>query len=654
MRWARHTVFLAVAISVGVVVAGLLWYLRPARRQQEASRVKLIDDFNDGKEPNLIGGELYTRADAGAKLEPTWLRLPTPTPGELALALNYDLPRGREALWGTGLNDLDVSAAKQLRFWWKSDQLPLPLVHVELADALGGKGQSELFGLQATTSWQRITIPLRAFSGVNTNQLAKLTIRLSAPEGPLKGTVYLDDLAFVGPADVFFRSLQDNLYGFPDRVLVSSKRLERLPSEQMLQAIAGDTWGYFRDLVDHRHHLPLNYIQTRPERMIGDYASPTDIAMYLMSVVSAQDLDLIDYSTAVQRLRGTLTQLKRLSKWRDFFYNYYNTTNLQVTNQYVSSVDNGWLAVACVVVRQAFPELASLATELLEPMNFSVFYDPQNGQIRLGYEADKGRFAPHHYGLLATEARIISVVAIGKGDVGEDHWFRIYRTLPGEWTWQRQVPKGSYKQYLGHDVFNGYYTYGAGAKQIPFVPSWGGSLFEFLMPTLVVNERTLAPKGLGLNDQRAIGIHIAYALKERGHPVWGLSSCATPEGRHGGYSEFGVAALGSKGYNDEAIVTPHASLLALLFEPEKVAENVRTFLKRFDMYGPYGLYDSVDVQTGHVAYKYLALDQGMSLIALNNYLNKGAIQRRFAADPIFKRIKPILQAEEFFESSPEP
>ena len=306
-------------------------------------------------------------------------------------------------------------------------------------------------------------------------------------------------------------------------------------------------------------------------------------------------------------------------------------------------------AVALIVVRQAFPELAPLATSLLEPMDFSEFYDPQNGQMRLGYEIKEQRFAPYHYGLLSTEARIISAVAIGKGDVPEQHWFRVYRTLPKEWTWQRQIPHGTYRQYFGYDVFNGYYTYSDGQREIPFVPSWGGSLFEFLMPTLVIDEQRVAPRGLGLNDQRAVDIHIHYALQERGSPVWGLSPCATPKERHGGYSEFGVAALGSKGYKDEAIVTPHVSMLAVGFAPEAVQENLRGFLSRYAIYGPYGLYDAVDVKTGDVAYRYLALDQGMSLIALNNYLNGGAISRRFLADPIMKRVEPLLAAEQFFE-----
>lgn len=647
--WRAATVVVVAAALVG----GLSWKLRPVYRRWMENRTKPIDDFNDGREPNLIGGESSVETGPGAKLSSTILRLKTPSPGDLACALSYDLPAGGSAAWRTGLNDLDISAAKVLRLRLKADRLPLPQVQVELVDGSGDSGKIALPGLRATTNWQQLTVPVGAFKGVDFNRLARLALHLGTPDRSLKGAVYVDDLAFIGTPELFFRSLEDNLYAFPRRVLVNPRRLLRLPPDEMLRAVANDTWGYFRDSVDRRHHLPLNYVQTKPVRMIGDYASTTDISMYLLAVVSARDLDLIDHPSALARARGTLEQLAKLPTWKHFFYNYYNTTNLQVTRQYISSVDNGWLAAALIVVRQAFPELATPVNALLKPMDFSVFYDPENGQIRLGYEADKGRLAPYHYGLLATEARVISMVAIGKGDLADEHWFRIYRTLPTEWAWQRQVPQGGYNNYRGHNVFNGYYTYRLGDREVPFVPSWGGSLFEFLMPTLVVDERQLAPRSLGLNDQRAVDIHIQYALKERGFPVWGLSPCATPNNRHGGYSEFGVAALGSKGYKDEAIVTPHVTMLALLFAPKAAQENVRQLLSHYRMYGPYGLYDAVDVATGDVAYRYLALDQGMSLVALNNYLNNGAIQRRFSQDPVMRRVEPLLRAEQFFEHQPE-
>lgn len=639
--------WLVVGLLVLAAAGAWFWRRQALVTPPTDVQLKLVDDFNGIEETNLIGGNRFVQVPGQGTLTAAVAPIDTPTPQAQAMRLRYELPEGAGASWGTGLNELDISAAMTLEFWLKAEGRPLPELQAELVDTAGQR-RAVPVPVKASAQWQHIRLPLANFAPVDANHFARLLLRMTATRAAAQGTLWVDDLAFGGPARVFFRSLQDNLYGFPKQALVNPKRLLELPTPELLRAVAQDTWGYFRDITDSRTHLPLNYIQMEPEPLIGDYVSTTDVGLYLVALVSALDFQFLDRAEALKRLQGTLEQLDSLPKWRGFFYNYYSTTNRQITNQYISSVDNGWLAMALVIVRQALPELAPLATKLLDGMNFREFYDETNGQIRLGYEVKEEQFAPYHYGLLATEARIISMIAIGKGDLEPDHWFRIYRTLPKEWDWQRQIPQGHYGNWLGHDVFNGYYVYQDGSGETPIVPSWGGSLFEFLMPTLIIDEKGLAPQGLGLNDQRAVEIHIRYALQDKKLPVWGMSPCATPKNKHGGYSEFGVAALGTKGYKDEGIVTPHVTFLALPFAPMAAEENIRQLLQRYPVYGPYGLYDSVDATTGDVAYRYLALDQAMSLIALNNYLNDGAIQRRFAADPVMARIIPLLATERFF------
>lgn len=618
------------------------WKAWPTRQALLSSRFKLVDDFNDRADPNLIGGWYTLAATEKSRISSRYLKTQTPGPGAMAYQVEAALAPEGSGHWSSGLNGLDISAATHLVCRVRTDPPRLDL-DLELADTRQHTASVSLRDvLRPRRGWQRIRLPLHRFRGVDFNRLDRLTIRLRTKAQALNAAIVLDDVAFEGPARVFFRSLQDNLYGFADTVRAQGDELARLPDGALLRMIASDTWGYFRDLVDRRHHLPLNSVQVEPEPQIGDYTSPTDIALYLLGVLSAHDLTFIKRDEALGRVRSTLTQLSQLATWRGLFYNYYSTTNLQVQGSYVSSVDNGWLAAALIVLRQAFPELATQCTTLLERVDFHVFYDEQQEKMRLGYDADTAAFSPYHYGLLATEARILSLVAIGKTDVPERHWFRVHRTLPKEWDWQRQTPQGTYRRYRDHDVFQGHYTYNG----VPFVPSWGGSLFEFLMPTLLVKERELAPAGLGLNDQRAVEFHIRYALTERGYPIWGLSPCATPN--PGGYKEFGVTELGAKGYEDQGVVSPYSSLLALEFAPEAVLKNVRQMLLRYPLYGAYGLYDAVDVKTGQVAPRYLALDQGMILLAINNYLNEGILRRRFHADPVVKRIEWLLETERFF------
>lgn len=188
----------------------------------------------------------------------------------------------------------------------------------------------------------------------------------------------------------------------------------------------------------------------------------------------------------------------------------------------------------------------------------------------------------------------------------------------------------------------GYYSW----KGLRYVPSWGGSLFEALMPSLVLDELHHAPASLGQNALVHTEIQRRFALEHLGYPVWGLSPSSTPASTS--YSEYGVRILGARGYR-AGVVTPHAAALALMIEPTAALLNLRQLAQRYPLYGDFGFYDAVDPKTGQVAYHYLALDQSMILIALANHLRAGVIQRYFTADPIIQRVLPLLAAERFFD-----
>ena len=170
-------------------------------------------------------------------------------------------------------------------------------------------------------------------------------------------------------------------------------------------------------------------------------------------------------------------------------------------------------------------------------------------------------------------------------------------------------------------------------------------MFEALMPTLIMDEKKLAPKALGANDEAHAKIQAKYAIEKLSYPVFGMSPSCVPDG---GYSEYGAKPLGMKGYK-AGVVTPHATFLALEFVPEECIKNIRVMLEKYNAYGEYGFYDAIDVKTGKVATEYLCLDQAMSLIALDNYLNKGAIRKRFHSDPIAKNAEELLKVENFFD-----
>lgn len=456
--------------------------------------------------------------------------------------------------------------------------------------------------------------------------------------------IALHALAARGP--VTEAAQQARLFSFKPAL---SKTIDpALPDGEFLTAIARDTWGYFRDVVDREHGLPLDNVLVAPgQTKVMSYTTTTNIGLYLMSLVAAQDLGFITPAAAEERIRKTLSTLQRLPRWEGQFFNYYETMTLEASSTFVSSVDNGWLAAGLIVLEQAHPAFRAEIDALLDEMDFSKVYDPEVGQLYGGYEVDKRAPSSNHYGLLCSEPRVASYIGIAKSDLPKEHWYKLFRTLPDSWDWQNQVPKGVTRQVQGFEVFYGTYRHG----DLRYVPSWGGSLFEFLMPTLVLNEQEYSRDGLGANNRVAVEAQIRYALNEKRYPVWGISPCAVPDIPQG-YKEYGVRYLGAKGYPDDGVITPHASFLALAVAPAQALENIRKLARMKGMYGEYGFYDSVNVRTGKTSPRFLVLDQAMSFIAIANHLKNGSIRNRFMSHPLIQEQVGLLSDEVFFDSLP--
>jgi hypothetical protein len=440
------------------------------------------------------------------------------------------------------------------------------------------------------------------------------------------------------------------LLGWPTRPLADRAGLPA-DDRAFLERVALDTWRGIEAFSDRESGLPVDHVHFRPGSVdgetasVGDYAGITSIGLHLVSIVAAHELGLIPGERALELVRRVLDTLGRLATFRGFHYNFYDTTSLEPTSHFVSFVDSAWLTVGLLVVRNAFPEVADVATPLVEQMDYDFFYDPTLDLMSHGYYVDPGWRSRYHYGVLFAESRVGSLVAIGKGEAPERHWFTMIRTLPAECDWQEQAPVARRMKVLRQVEFMGG-AYEWGGER--FVPSWGGSMFEALMPRLVLDEGALAPESLGRNGEQHAKMQHRYATEALRLPVWGMSPSAVPSPDGYVYGEHGVNVLGSWGYQP-GIVTPHASALALAVIPAEATRNLRTLAERYDLYGEFGFYDAVDPRSGAVAWDYVSLDQSMTFIALANHLKDGCIQRRFAADPIVQAALPVIADEDFFE-----
>ena len=658
----------------------------------------LIDDFEDDEPKNYLEGESGTwnltpddeevsvanEVVAGAGVN-----------GSKALKLSYDVDSKEVAKVGywTKLKEFDATQYDHLSFDVKGDAAGFTnMFLIEIKKYKNEKRIDKIKGTyivkNVTDQWQTIQIPLNMFTGLfdQTNpkvwenpmvareKLDEIVINLESRRVSQKnGALLFDNIKFIKtgnpgqhiidqpkrkiektPVKIegveFAKFLVKRLRDYPKTVVVQ----KQFPKEdkEFLKEIAKDTWKFFDNIVDQEHQLPLDTIQLGAKEPIasdgwvGDYTNVTNIGLYLMCLVSAYDFKFITEEEAIKRIKGTLDTIEKLVHHESgFLYNYYDTTTLEQTSYFVSLVDSGWLDAGVYVVKNAFPtQLSEQAERILARHNFKFFYDEVEQQMTHGYFAHLKVHSDYHYGSFYTEPRASSYIAIGRGDVPEEHWFRLVRTFPEEYGWQTQVPiNRELRTTLGYTYAGGYYQW----RGIKFLPSWGGSMFEAIMPTLILDEAKLAPEGLGLNDKRYVEIQIAYTLEELKYPVWGMSPSSDPDGT---YSEFGVQPLGSKGYK-AGVVTPHAAVLGLEFAPEATIKNLRELIARFPIYGEYGFYDAVTVATGKVARKYLSLDQAMIFVTLNNYLNDGAIRKRFHADPINQKALPLLTEEKFFESN---
>jgi hypothetical protein len=613
-----------------------------------------------------------------------------------ALHLRYAFPAAARALAPAGLHSQDAEVRVQLSlpdvdarpydalvFWIKGDSThgfapTLDVGFLRPHPAVPGMAQAGSVRVTGITErWQQRVIPLHLMLGIDEwTHLRTLFLRLHPRSAPTpRGAYFLDDLrlvttgapgpsvtdpvptpakqaweeAFGGRATVPAR-LQERLAGWPQVALVAP---HTLPTDDtaFLWRLAQDTWRGLAALTDRPSGLPIDHMRfARPsvalhEATIGDYTNITTIGLQLIAVVAAREAGLIAASEAVTRVAQALTTLERLETFAGFFYNYYDTTSLERTSHYLSFVDSAWLTAGLIVVRNAFPGLAPRCTRLINRSNYRWFLDPLYEVMFQGYHVNLARPAAFHYGLLYTEARLGSLLAIGKGDVPAAHWFNLYRTLPPtpEYAWQSQPPRHRRAKHMReHLYFGGYYTW----RGMRFVPSWGGSMFEALMPSLVFDEQRYAPASLGRNNRRHALIQRRYALEALGYPVWGLSPSASPT--TGAYEEYGVTPLGARGYPAGA-VTPHAAALALRVLPEAAMTNLRLLAQRYPLYGDFGFYESVDPVSGQVAYQYLYLGQAMLFLAVVNHLTADAVPRLFAADPILQRVLPLLRVEHFFD-----
>jgi cyclic beta-1,2-glucan synthetase len=276
-------------------------------------------------------------------------------------------------------------------------------------------------------------------------------------------------------------------------------------------------------------------------------------------------------------------------------------------------------AAAAVALIDRLTRIADGACAMVTAMDFGFLFDPTRMLFAIGYREADGSLDPGRYDLLASEARLLSFVAIAKGDVPVKHWFRLGRPL---------APVGKDSVLL----------------------SWSGSMFEYLMPRLVM----FSPVGSLLEQTCRLVVRrqIDYG-EERGVP-WGVSESGfnvRDLAMTYQYSNFGVPGLGlRRGLADDIVVAPYATALAAMVDPAEAQRNFEV-LAGEGASGEYGFYESLDYTASRlpegashaVVRMVMAHHQGMLIVALANVLHDGAMRARFHAEPVVRASELLLQ-----------
>jgi Cellobiose phosphorylase len=258
-------------------------------------------------------------------------------------------------------------------------------------------------------------------------------------------------------------------------------------------------------------------------------------------------------------------------------------------------------------------------SEVFSKIDFTFLYNTSKKLFSIGYNVAEQRSDAGSYDMLASEARLCSYVAIAQGQIPQDHWFSLSRLL-----------------FIIEDK--------------PVLLSWNGSMFEYLMPLLVMPnfEQTLLDK----TYKGAVQLQIEYG-KTLGVP-WGISESGynlTDAYLNYQYKAFGIPSLGLKrGLSKELVIAPYATVMALMVAPVEACDNMER-LTAAGHEGLYGYYEAIDYTPSHLPpnessvniRSFMVHHQGMSLLALTNLVKGNVMQRRFMSCPILKANELLLQ-----------
>lgn len=396
-----------------------------------------------------------------------------------------------------------------------------------------------------------------------------------------------------------------------------------------LMKCAQATWHYYEKTVTSADHfLPPDNLQLDPHRGVATRTSPTNIALYMLSCVGARLLDILEPDEMARKLEKTMDTLEKLRLWQGHLYNWYDTRTLApMAPVYVSSVDSGNLLSCLIACAQALradedkydPSLRTLAQRIdqfVQRTDLASLYDESCDLFFIGLSPDSPNADSPHYDLLASESRLLSYVAVASRKVKQKHWSHLSRTL---------------LRTSGGDT----------------LASWSGTMFEYLMPTLLLRStpNTLLHEAC---EHATLAQIIAQYPK-----TWGISESGYyrfDPALNYQYHAFGLPSLALRNERFMHVIAPYASALALKYYPHSAIKNLM-LLQEQGVYGSMGFYESVDYtvsspQEAHgcsIVKSHMAHHQGMLFCAIVNALTQDSLVDLFHSNANMEAFSLLLE-----------
>ncbi|MFZ5969549.1 MAG: GH36-type glycosyl hydrolase domain-containing protein [Bacillota bacterium] len=422
----------------------------------------------------------------------------------------------------------------------------------------------------------------------------------------------------------------ENIDGIKDTVmLMKSGKQIHLEIIDQIPRKEGFTFLQWIELVEKLNQVYIedDYWGKKLKVMIMDYTAEIDqLFMPIKSLLDSgvtdsysglkECIENLDVNTSMIQLHKTYRELgEQIQRIRSSkMKKNENDEDLERVYDYI--VEGALRAEQHI---QSVKDLTNRIDSIINKAEFKYLYNERRQLFSIGYDVGEEKITNSYYDLLASEARTTSYLAVARRQVPGKHWFKMGRSLA---------------------IIDG----------LRSLVSWTGTMFEYMMPSLIMKNyrHTLFDE-----TYRAV-IKAQMKHGDRRNVPWGVSESgyyAFDMQLNYQYKAFGIPDLGLKrGLTDDTVISPYSTVLALSFYPKEALKNMHRLIHD-GLEGKYGFYEAVDYtakrlihgEERRIVKSFMAHHQGMSLVAINNYLHDHIMQKRFHADPEMKAAEVLLQ-----------